>query len=103
MEMKGEFKPLRVVQQVDLKKWSEKVVVKMTWHLPAAEWHGLEEDAFEKATWPFLGFVLGRDFNMVMRMSKARKLGWTGYQDTCEAFEESFRELADRKILPAFD
>lgn len=42
------------------------------------ETHGLEKDAFEKATWGFLGFVLGRDYNVVISMSKARKWGWTG-------------------------
>ena len=39
---------------------------------------GLEKDAFEKATWGFLGFVLGRNYNVVISMSKARKYGWTG-------------------------
>lgn len=38
----------------------------------------LEKDAFDKATWGFLGFVLGRNFNIVISMSKARKYGWTG-------------------------
>lgn len=33
-------------------------------------------------------------------MSKARKSGWTGYQDTWEAFEETFAELEEAKMLP---
>jgi hypothetical protein len=33
-------------------------------------------------------------------MSKARKLGWTGYQDTWDAFKETFAELEQAKMLP---
>ena len=39
---------------------------------------GLEKDAFEKATWDFLGFVLGRNYSIVISMSKARRYGWRG-------------------------
>jgi hypothetical protein len=42
----------------------------------------LKKEAFEKATWDFLGFVLGRTYNVVSSMSKARNAGWTGYKDT---------------------
>lgn len=52
--------------------------MKKAWDKLASS-HGLEKDAFEKATWGFLGFVLGRDYNLVISMSKARKLGWAGY------------------------
>ena len=65
-----------------------------------AKEHGLEKYAFEKATWGFLGFVLGRDYNVVISMSKARRLGWTGYNDSWDALEECFDELEREKILP---
>lgn len=61
---------------------------------------GLQQDAFEKATWDFLGFVLGRNFDVVISMSKARALGWTGYKDTWDAFSDTFDELEEDKILP---
>ena len=32
----------------------------------------------EKATRGFLGFVLGRNYDLVIDISKARKLGWMG-------------------------
>ena len=38
---------------------------------------GLGKDALEKATRGFLGFVLGRNYDLVIDMSKTRKLGWT--------------------------
>jgi hypothetical protein len=33
-------------------------------------------------------------------MSKARKSGWTGYEDTWECLEETFKELEEAKVLP---
>lgn len=58
------------------------------------------KDSLEKATWNFPGFVLGRNYNMIISMSKARKFGWTGYKDTWGAFQKTFDELEQEKILP---
>ena len=88
-----------VQQRVDLMKWSQREDVKKAWKA-LAERDGLEKDGLEKATWGFLGFVLGRNYNIVISMSKARKLGWTGYVDSWDALSECFDELADEKILP---
>ncbi len=38
----------------------------------------LAKDAFDKATWAFLGWVLGRNYLSVISMSKVRKWGYTG-------------------------
>ncbi len=38
----------------------------------------LGKDAFDKATWAFLGCVLGRKCLSVISMSEVRKWGWTG-------------------------
>lgn len=85
--------------RIDLTKWSQKDEVKQAWE-KVAEREGLEQDAFEKATWGFLQFILGRNFDIVISMSKARKLGWTGYQDTWEAFLETFQQLELGQVLP---
>ena len=66
----------RVEQKIDLIKWSKRDDVQKTW-TKLCERDGLEKDAVENATWGFLGFVLGRSYNLVISMSKARKLGWT--------------------------
>ena len=58
--------------------WSKRPEVQDAW-VRLAERHGLEVDAFEKGTWMFLGIVLGRNYDIVISMSKARRLGWTGY------------------------
>ncbi|KAL8652499.1 MAG: hypothetical protein Q9226_004251 [Calogaya cf. arnoldii] len=59
----------------------------------------VEKDALEQATWGFLAFVLGRNYNIVQSMSKARRLGWTGYIDTWDSLSECFDELEMEKIL----
>jgi hypothetical protein len=82
-----------------LEKWSQRSDVVQAWER-IAEKHGLQKDAFEKATWDFLGFVLGRKYDLVISMSKARKAGWTGYVDTWESLEGTFEELREAKILP---
>ena len=67
----------KVEQKIDLIKWSKREDVRKAWE-ELQKQHGLDEDAFQKATWGFLGFVLGRNYNVVISMSKARRLGWTG-------------------------
>lgn len=89
----------KVEQQVDLIKWSQRDDVKNAWQ-KVAEREGLDKSAFEKATWGFLGFVLGRNFDLVISMSKARKCGWTGYRDSWESLESVFGELEEGGVLP---
>lgn len=88
----------KVEQRIDLVKWSQRDDVKKAWET-LAEREGLEKDGFEKATWSFLGFVLGRNFDLVISMSKARKAGWTGYVDTWDAIEDVFGELKEGGVL----
>jgi len=99
MGMEGKFRPNKIEQHIDLIKWSQRPDVVEAYKKLQRQ-TGIEEDAWEKATWDFLVFVLGRDYDCVASMSKARNLGWTGYQDTWEAFEETFAELEEAKMLP---
>ncbi|KAJ4384486.1 hypothetical protein N0V86_000085 [Didymella sp. IMI 355093] len=97
--LQGQLEQSVVEQHVDLLKWSQRDDVKEAWSR-IAQREGLSEDAFDKATWGFLGFVLGRKYDLVISMSKARKAGWTGYVDTWESLESVFEELRDTGILP---
>ncbi|KAF2096873.1 NAD dependent epimerase/dehydratase family protein [Rhizodiscina lignyota] len=97
--LRGKVRQNKVQQRIDLVKWSQKEEVKEGWE-KLADREGLEKDAFEKATWEFLAFVLGRDYDIVISMSKARKLGWSGYADTWESLEEALGELEVAKVLP---
>lgn len=89
----------KVEKQIDLIKWSQQSDVKQAWER-VAEREGLRKDVLEQATWGFLNFVLGRNYNIVLSMSKARKLGFQEYVDTWESLEEVFGELEAAKILP---
>ncbi|CAJ2507168.1 Uu.00g083540.m01.CDS01 [Anthostomella pinea] len=62
--------------------------------------HGLDEGAWDHATWGFLTFLLGREYSCDASMGKARKIGWTGYADTWEEFQRTFKELEAAKMLP---
>jgi hypothetical protein len=77
MGLQGTIQPNKLEGRIDLTKWSQKDEVKDAWK-KLAEREGLEKDALEKATWTFLQFVLGRNYDMIISMSKARKFGWTG-------------------------
>lgn len=84
---------------VDPAKWSQREDVKEAWKKVQSKYN-LDEDAWDKATWDFLTFVLGRGWGCVGNVNKARKLGWTGYEDTWDSFENAFRMLEKGGVLP---
>jgi len=87
--------------KIDLSKWAQREEVKQAWR-SLSEREGLDEGALDNATWGFLNFVLGRNFDLVISMSKARKAGWTGYRDTWESIEAALERLVDEKVVPVF-
>lgn len=91
--------PSQLEQRISLAKWAETEEVKSAWNR-LAEREGLQKDALEKATWAFCDFVLGRSYDLVISMSKAREAGWTGYVDTWKSLSEVFGELEAAKIIP---
>jgi len=97
--LEGRVKPNRLQHRLDLKRWSQKPEVQDAWKR-LSERHGLDKDAIDKATWEFAAFILGRDYDIIASMTKARALGWTGYQDSLEYFEEIFTELENEKVVP---
>ncbi|KAJ5812216.1 NAD(P)-binding protein [Penicillium riverlandense] len=78
--------------QVDPEKWARRADVKAAWGRLRDKYH-LDQEAWDKATWDFLVLTMGRDWSCVASMSKARKLGWTGYADTWEELEDTFQKL----------
>lgn len=75
--LKGKVAPSELANRISLVKWSQQEDVKKAWER-LAEREGLQKDAFEKATWAFLDFILGRSYEIVVSMSKAREFGWDG-------------------------
>ncbi|OCT46224.1 hypothetical protein CLCR_01219 [Cladophialophora carrionii] len=86
-------------QQIDIAKWAERPEVVKKWE-ELRDKFGLDQKTWDNATWVFIGFLLGRCYSCVTTMSKARGLGWKGYQDTWTAFDETLTELEDQGILP---
>ncbi|RAO71639.1 uncharacterized protein BHQ10_007651 [Talaromyces amestolkiae] len=85
--------------QVDPEKWAKRKDVNEAWG-KLRNTYNLDQKAWESATWDFLTFVLGRDWSCVGTMSKARRLGWTGYADTWEELEKTFDVLEREGVLP---
>ncbi|KAL3470827.1 hypothetical protein BJX99DRAFT_250890 [Aspergillus californicus] len=66
--------PPTLFLQIDPEKWAKRKDVNEAW-VKLRDRYGLDQEAWEKATWDFLTFALGRDWSCVGSMSKARKLG----------------------------
>jgi hypothetical protein len=92
-------KPPTLFLQVDPEKWAKREDVNKAW-VQLREKYNLDQHAWDKATWNFLTMALGRDWSCVGSMSKARKLGWTGYADTWDELEETFEILESKGVLP---
>lgn len=75
--LRGRIPPSELQQSISLVKWSQREDVRQAWRR-LAEREGLQQDALEKGTWAFIDFVLGRNYDIVVSMSKAREAGWTG-------------------------
>ncbi|KAI5247100.1 hypothetical protein E4T42_06096 [Aureobasidium subglaciale] len=88
--------------QAYLSKWAQRQEVKEARN-KLAKREGLDKSGIENATWGFSKFVFGRNHNLVISMSKARKAGWTGYEDTWESMEKKFERSVGEKVLPAFE
>ncbi|KAL0933759.1 nad dependent epimerase dehydratase family protein [Colletotrichum truncatum] len=93
----GETSTIR--QRIDLVQWSKKEEVQQAWKR-LADRDGLDREALDRASWAFAGFAWGRDYDVVLSMTRARKLGWTGYADSWDSFETVFGQLKDARVIP---
>jgi nucleoside-diphosphate-sugar epimerase len=63
--------------------------------------HGLQESDLLRLASPWhTDLDLGRPIEVMTDMSKSRKLGFTGYQDTRESFFDLFKQLRQDRIIP---
>jgi nucleoside-diphosphate-sugar epimerase len=75
--LRGRIPPSELEQRISLVKWSKRDDVRKAWQR-LAEREKLQADALDQGTWAFIDFVLGRNYDIVVSMSKAREAGWTG-------------------------
>ncbi|VUC32178.1 unnamed protein product [Clonostachys rosea] len=91
--------PAIIDVKIDFAKWAKRPDVLEAWET-IRDQYGLDQSAWDNATWDFMNVAFGRHFSTVASMSKARKLGWTGYEDTWDSFDRTFRILEEEEILP---
>ncbi|BFZ61275.1 hypothetical protein YB2330_002334 [Saitoella coloradoensis] len=88
-----------LTSRVHLETWSQKPEVSAAWSR-LADRHDLDKEAFSHATWGFMDFCVGRTWDILDSMGKARAMGWTGYQDTLEGYLEVFGRLREGGAIP---
>lgn len=88
-----------VRMRIDLLSWAALGEVREAWER-VAEREGLRRDSFEQATWFFLNFVLGRNYDVVISMNKARRFGFLDWEDSWEALSECLDHLGRDGVLP---
>ncbi|KFA50874.1 hypothetical protein S40293_02453 [Stachybotrys chartarum IBT 40293] len=97
--LRGTVKSGKFERRIDLMGWSKQEEVKKAWEALASR-EGLHMNGLAQANWQFLSGVLGRDYDLVLSMSKAREAGWTGYEDTWYSFLRTFEELEAANVIP---
>ncbi|HVJ55143.1 MAG TPA: SDR family oxidoreductase [Aliidongia sp.] len=86
----GEIRPLEIQMAADAEPWRR-----------LAERHGLAEPDLARLVSPWhTDADLGRPIEVVTDMSKSRKLGFTRYQATDEAFFDLFARLRADRLIP---
>jgi len=93
------LKPSKVENRISLAKWSKRTDVKQAWER-VADKSGIDKAIWEKATWGFLDFVLGRAMDINISCNKSRAYGFLEFQDTWQALETTFAEMENYKALP---
>jgi hypothetical protein len=64
------------------------------------EKYGGNKEAFEWGTWGFFDWAIGKGWPTLASVSKARRMGWTRYDDTYETWIETFRTFESAGVLP---
>jgi hypothetical protein len=83
-------------------EWAKREEVQAAWKEMAAE-HGLSvpEESELQRIFGFLDGTLCRPAPLSFSPDKARKLGWHGFVDSCDALRETFVDLAKLKMIPS--
>jgi hypothetical protein len=67
------------------------------------EKYGGNPEAFNWGTWDFFDWAVGKAWFTIGSVSKARKFGWTRYDDSYDAWIETFRSFENAGVLPFQD
>ncbi|KAF2843998.1 hypothetical protein T440DRAFT_512419 [Plenodomus tracheiphilus IPT5] len=80
-----------------LKEWAEDK--QPVWELITKKYGGKPE-AFGWGTWRVMDWALGKSWSAATSISKARKFGWTRYDDTWDNWVDTIRAFENAGILP---
>lgn len=62
--------------------------------------HGGNPDAFKWGTWDFFDWAVGKAWCTISSIAKARKYGWTRFDDTYTTYLETFQAFENAGVLP---
>ena len=62
--------------------------------------YGGNPEAFGWGTWQTMDWAVGKSWPAAMTVSKARKFGWTRYDDTYDNWVDTIRAFENAGILP---
>lgn len=62
--------------------------------------HGGHPDAFDWGTWDYFDWAMGKSWPTIGTVSKARKYGWKRYDDSLDAWTNTFRSFENAGVLP---
>lgn len=96
---KGRVKRGEVRMRVDLVAWAQRTEVREAWDR-IVQRDGGQGDALVKATWFFLNFVLGRNYDVVISMAKARRFGFHDSVDSWDELSGCLDQLVADGVLP---
>lgn len=72
---------------------------KEVWQRVTAQYGGCP-DAIDWGTWDFFDWCLGKAWFTIGTVSKARRFGWKRYDDSLDAWTQTFRSFENAGVLP---
>lgn len=84
-----------------LERFSRTPLVTSAWN-QLVKRHGLQPNTLRNANWENLQYTIGRNFDVVLSMNKAKRAGWTGWADTWESLAACLDEAVAHRILPIY-
>lgn len=88
----------KMESQIQMVEWAKDK--KPVWERVVAK-NGGNPEAFDWATWDILDWGLGESWLAMTTVAKARKFGWTRFDDTYDTWIQTFRSFENAGVLPA--
>lgn len=87
----------KLTNEFDILEWSKDK--RPVWERVVAKYGGKVE-AWDWTSWDSVMWAMGRSWPTIASMSKARRFGWTRYDDSHDNYFQTIRSLENADILP---